>query len=225
MSSAGVPADPLLDALWNKGLILIGERVRREYALRTPIFIDLRHKLYDDLDLLGLLGAALHGELVRILHTDSGPAIARQQVIGIPDTATPIALSLALQSQPTALPVAYGQLRKQPATYPGGEWGMSAYMGTCDDTREITLIDDVMASGRTKLWAIDELKKDGLEVKRILVVVDREQGGDRILSERGYPVYCLYRVSALIEYYRASDRIDAPTAAAALQHVQAKRFS
>lgn len=225
MSSAGVPADPLLDALWNKGLILIGERVRREYALRTPIFIDLRHKLYDDLDLLGLLGAALHGELVRILHTDSGPAIARQQVIGIPDTATPIALSLALQSQPTALPVAYGQLRKQPATYPGGEWGMSAYMGTCDDTREITLIDDVMASGRTKLWAIDELKKDGLEVKRILVVVDREQGGDRILSERGYPVHCLYRVSALIEYYRASDRIDAPTAAAALQHVQAKRFS
>lgn len=225
MSSAGVPADPLLDALWSKGLILIGERVRREYALRTPIFIDLRHKLYDDLDLLGLLGAALHGELVRILHTDSGPAIARQQVIGIPDTATPIALSLALQSQPTALPVAYGQLRKQPATYPGGEWGMSAYMGTCDDTREITLIDDVMASGRTKLWAIDELKKDGLEVKRILVVVDREQGGDRILSERGYPVHCLYRVSALIGYYRASDRIDAPTAAAALQHVQAKRFS
>ena len=225
MSSAGVPADPLLDALWNKGLILIGERVRREYALRTPIFIDLRHKLYDDLDLLGLLGAALHGELVRILHTDSGPAIARQQVIGIPDTATPIALSLALQSQQTALPVAYGQLRKQPATYPGGEWGMSAYMGTCDDTREITLIDDVMASGRTKVWAIDELKKDGLEVKRILVVVDREQGGNRILSERGYPVHCLYRVSALIEHYRASGRIDAPTAAAALRHVQAKRFS
>lgn len=119
MSSAGVPADPLLDALWNKGLILIGERVRREYALRTPIFIDLRHKLYDDLDLLGLLGAALHGELVRILGADSGPAIARQQVIGIPDTATPIALSLALQSQQTALPVAYGQLRKKPATYPG----------------------------------------------------------------------------------------------------------
>ena len=225
MSSAGVPADPLLDALWNKGLILIGERVRREYALRTPIFIDLRHKLYDDLDLLGLLGAALHGELERILRADTRPSIARQQVIGIPDTATPIALSLALQSQQTALPVAYGQLRKKPATYPGGEWGMSAYMGTCDDTREITLIDDVMASGRTKVWAIDELKKDGLDVKRILVVVDREQGGDRILSEHGYPVHCLYRVSALIEYYRARGSIEASTAAAALQHVQAKRFS
>ena len=225
MSYSGVPADPLLDALWDKGLILIGERVKREYALRTPIFIDLRHKLYDDLDLLRQLGSSLHGELERILHSDSGPVIARQQVIGIPDTATPIALSLALQSQETALPVSYGQLRKRPATYPGGEWGMSAYMGTRDDTREITLIDDVMASGRTKVWAIDELKKDGLQVKRILVVVDREQGGARILSELGYPVHCLYRVSALIQYYRASGRIDALTADAALQHVQAKRFS
>ena len=40
--------DPLLDALWDRGLILIGDRVRQEYALNTPIFIDLRHKLYDD---------------------------------------------------------------------------------------------------------------------------------------------------------------------------------
>ncbi len=224
MSDATPAKDLLLDALWDKGLILIGERVQREYALRTPIFIDLRHKLYDDLELLEQLAGTLHQELCRILDTSFAPFIPHQQVIGIPDTATPIALSLALHAHKTVLPVSYGQLRKKPATYPGGKSGTSAYMGTCDKTREITLIDDVMASGCTKLWAIDELKKDGLEVTRVLVVVDREQGGDRALAERGCPVHSLYKVSELIEHYRASGRIDDTAAQAALDHVRAKQF-
>jgi uridine monophosphate synthetase len=224
MSDTTPAKDPLLDALWEKGLILIGERVQREYALRTPIFIDLRHKLYDDLELLEQLAGALHRELCRILDVSFSPFVPPQQVIGIPDTATPIALSLALIARKTVLPVSYGQLRKKPATYPGGESGTSSYMGTRDKTREITLIDDVMASGRTKLRAIDELKKDGLEVARVLVVVDREQGGDRALEERGCPVHSLYKISELIEYYRATRRIDDTAAAAALEHVRAKQF-
>lgn len=224
MPDATPANDPLLDALWDKGLVLIGERVQREYALRTPIFIDLRHKLYDDLDLLGQLAAALHDELCRVLNIASGASVASQQAIGIPDTATPIALSLALKSRDTALPVSYGQLRKKPATYPGGESGASAYMGTCDKTREITLVDDVMASGRTKVWAIDELKKDDLAVTRVLVVVDREQGGGQDLAERGCPVHSLYKISELIEYFRSTGRIDDTAAQAALEHVRTKQF-
>jgi uridine monophosphate synthetase len=222
MSETPAQADPLLDALWEKGLILFGERVEQEYGLHTPIFIDLRHKLYDDLELLIQLGAALHGQLRSIVQAES--ATRPQQVIGIPDTATPIALSLALQSHRTDFPVFYGQMRKKPAEYPGGASGLSSYMGTCDKRREVTLIDDVMASGRTKVWAISELRKDGLDVKRVLVVVDREQGANHVVEELGCPVYNLYRVSSLIEYYEAAGKIDTATAAAALEHVRTKQF-
>ena len=224
MPDATPANDPFLDALWDKGLVLIGDRVQREYALRTPIFIDLRHKLYDDLDLLEQLAAALHGELCHALAIGSDVSSTPQQVIGIPDTATPIALALALKSRDTVLPVSYGQLRKKPASYPGGESGASAYMGTCDKTREITLVDDVMASGRTKVWAIDELKKDGLAVARVLVVVDREQGGGQDLTERECPVHSLYKISELIEYYRSTGRIDDAAAQAALEHVRTTQF-
>ncbi len=215
-------SDPLLDALWERGLVLFGERVRREYALHTPVFIDLRHKLYDDLSLLTQIGSALHGKLRSILSAES--SATPQQVIGIPDTATPLALSLALESRGTDLPVSYGQMRKQPAAYPGGESGSSSYIGTCETGREITLIDDVMASGRTKVWAMDELGKDGLKVKRVLVVVDREQGAGPILEKRGCALHSLYGVSSLIDYYEATQKIDAPTAAAAREHVRAKQF-
>lgn len=212
--------DPLLDAFWDEGLVLFGDRVVEEYALHTPIFIDLRHRLYDNLETLSELGRKLCERIFEL-----APADRPQQVIGIPDTATPLALAAAFASQAAGRPISYGQLRKQPAHYPGGRSGVSAYMGVSDPKREITLIDDVMASGDTKLWSIEELAKDEMKVARILVVVDREQGGDRILADRGYPVHALYQVTQLIDYYAADGRIDANTAEHAREHCSKRRFT
>jgi uridine monophosphate synthetase len=224
MAPQPAPRDHLLDTFWERGLILIGERVEAEYALHTPIFIDLRHKLYDDLETLSQLGGALHQALISIVGKEPHSRARPQQVIGIPDTATPLALSAAMASRGTELPLIYGQMRKKPADYPGGQWGLSAYMGSKDPKREITLIDDVMASGRTKLWAMEQLERDGLTIKRVLVVVDREQGGEAILAGKGIPFYRLYRISELIDYYAATDRVDAASAEAAREHVRTHRF-
>jgi orotate phosphoribosyltransferase len=215
--------DALLDALWERGLILLGDRVMEEYALHTPIFIDLRHKLYDDVSLLSEVGAALHRKLADVVAREESRG-QPQQVIGIPDTATPLALAAAMAARSSSLPLFYGQMRKHPAAYPGGESGVSSYMGTRDPNRQITLIDDVMASGRTKLWAMEELKKDGLEIRRILVVVDREQGGDEILAGKGLPTHSLYRVSDMIAYYRDTGKVDSETARRAIEHLRSKRF-
>lgn len=213
-------ADPLLDAFWERGLILLGSRVREEYALNTPIFIDLRHALYDDLDLLHALGQALHRKIVEL----AAGSVHPQQVVGIPDTATPLALAAALASRGTPRPLAYGQLRKRPANYPGGHSGTSHYMGNCDPRREITLIDDVLASGGTKIWSTEYLRNAGLEVTRILVVVDREQGGERALRERGCAAaHSLYRIGEVVHYYRERGAVDAATAQAALAHLDRKR--
>ncbi len=213
--------DPLLDAFWDEGLVLFGDRVVEEYALHTPIFIDLRHRLYDNLGTLSALGERLHRRIAEVAEPGRP-----QQVIGIPDTATPLALAAALASRGGNCPLSYGQLRKKPAHYPGGRSGSSAYMGVSEPAREITLIDDVMASGDTKLWSIEELAKDGLKVARILVVVDREQGGDEILAAAGYPVHSLYRVSRMIDYYQAHGRIDAATADRAREHcLRRRRFT
>ncbi len=208
--------DRLLDAFWERGLILLGDRVREEYALNTPIFIDLRHGLYDDLDLLHALGRRIHGKIVELARGSP----RTQQVIGIPDTATPLALAAALASRGTQRPLYYGQLRKQPAAYPGGHSGASAYMGTCDPSREITLVDDVIASGGTKVWSTRYLREAGLDVTRILVVVDREQGGDLGLRSQGYPVHSLYRIRDVVSYYRERGMVGEGTAERALAHVE-----
>ena len=217
----GSAVDPLLDALWDRGLILIGDRVRQEYALNTPIFIDLRHKLYDDLDLLDAIGVALAGKVAEAAADSSAP----QQVIGLPDTATPLALAAASASRGGAAKLFYGQLRKEPAHYPGGRSGVSSYMGVADPSREITLIDDVMASGKTKLHSIEQLSQSGLRVARILVVVDREQGGAQILEDQGYPVYSLYKASRLIDYFQESGRITSAEGQSAREFLRRKQYS
>ena len=79
---------------------------------QKPLVIDLRHRLYEDVALLQRLGGALHrkiGEIVGI------PAARPQQVLGIPDTATPLALAAAMASLSTNFPLLYGQ--------PGSEEG------------------------------------------------------------------------------------------------------
>ena len=213
--------DPLLDALWDRGLILIGDRVRREYALNTPIFIDLRHKLYDDLDLLDAIGSAVVDKIAALTTGSKTP----QQVIGIPDTGTPLALAAASASRRGAVKLFYGQLRKEPAQYPGGLSGVSSYMGVVDRSREITLIDDVMASGKTKLHSMEQLNQSGLRIARILVVVDREQGGAEILKKRGCPTYSLYKASQLIDYFLKSGRITSAEGQSALEFLRRKQYS
>ena len=220
-TNLGSVVDPLLDSLWDRGLILIGDRVRREYALNTPIFIDLRHKLYDDLDLLDAISAALVNKIAAV----TAPGNVPQQVIGIPDTATPLALAAASASRRGAVKLFYGQLRKEPARYPGGRSGASSYMGVVDPSREITLIDDVMASGKTKLHSIEQLSQCELRVARILVVVDREQGGAGILEKQGYPVHSLYKASRLIGYFLESGRITPAEAQSALEFLRGKQYS
>jgi uridine monophosphate synthetase len=210
-----------MEGIWRAGLILLGDQVRQQYGLATPIFIDLRHRLYDDVGLLGELGLALHERIAGLV---GDPPRRPQQVLGIPDTATPLALSAAMASLSTSCPLHYAQMRKRPAAYPGGVSGASAFMGAYHQDWEITLIDDVMASGRSKLWAIEELAKDRIHVTRILVVVDREQGGDQILEERGYPVYRLATVSEILDYFVRTEKVSAADADAALEHLRAKQF-
>lgn len=219
-----IVTDSILEGFWEKGLVLFGDRVQEEYALKTPIFIDLRHKLYEDLDMLSTLGHALCGKLHSLTECDDCLDVP-QQVIGIPDTATPLALATALASQQTSWPVNYGQMRKRPASYPGGRSGGSSYMGTVDPKRQVTLIDDVMASGRTKRWAIRELQKEGLTVTRILVVVDRKQYDYIEQDKLPCPIYSLYTITELIEYYVGSRKIDDVVANQILAHVNTRRFT
>ena len=71
----------------------------------------------------------------------------------------------------------------------------------------VLFFDDVISEGSSKLEAIKPLENLGANVRHILVVIDREQGGVDSIEKLGYRVHALTRISNLVENLFASGRV------------------
>lgn len=65
------------------------------------------------------------------------------------------------------------------------------------------LVDDLITGADTKLEAIAALEKAGLVVKGVAVVVNRQQGGAKQLEAAGYPLWSVFTLDELLDYYAA----------------------
>lgn len=74
--------------------------------------------------------------------------------------------------------------------------------------KTILLVNDSIARADIKLEAIEAIKKVGGNVKEILVLVDRQQGGVNELRERGYKVYFLFTIRKLMQFGIETRRIE-----------------
>lgn len=57
---------------------------------------------------------------------------------------------------------------------------------------QVLLVDDLITAATSKLEAIEELNKAGLTVEDILVVLDRQQGGKEILTQKKFNLHALF---------------------------------
>ncbi len=180
------------------GIVLFGTTIRRKYGLNSPIYLDLRENLYERADLMWRIGGEFTGKIRTLAENQE----FRQVVIGIPDTATPLAVSTVLYSSQTEIgqPLNYLLLRKKAKAYSSVSPSYIIGKKNCDNC-EYTLIDDVMASGLSKWKSIEKLKREGISVQRIIVFFDRQQGGSVLLQEEGYRVYSIFKLLDVIAFY------------------------
>ncbi len=188
----------LLIELKRAKIVMFGKDIRSKFGLNSPIYLNLRDNLYERADLIWQIGGAF-AEKIRLL-TKSSPL--PQTVIGVPDTATPLALSTALYSwrEETGLPMHYLLLRNTGKVYGSDS---PAYLignkhhGDC----EYNLIDDVVASGLSKWKSLQKLEKEGITVQRIIAFFDRQQGGSELLEKEGYPVHSVFNLLDVTAFY------------------------
>ena len=174
------------------------ETIQAQYGLGSPIYLDLRDKLYRRADLIWSIG----GEFVRKIRELSSSSPSEQGVVGVPDTATPLAVASALYAwkEQTLPSFRYILLRKEEKTYPSGT---SSYVigGRDSSDCECNLIDDVVASGLSKWKALEKLRSEGIEVTRIIVFLDRQQGGAELLAAEGYEVHSILKLLDVMDLY------------------------
>lgn len=121
--------------------------------------------------------------------------------MGIPEAGNPLATAFALE---TGTPQIY--LRKEEKT---GHGIAGNFMTPINEGYTVLLIDDVVAQADSKLEAIGTLASSGLKVHDVVVLVDREQGGARQLSNAGYKLHAAFKFSAMLDFYHRVGKIDA----------------
>lgn len=159
----------------------------------SPMYVDLR-TLQSFPDALDAAVLALEELIER-----DGLHVTRYA--GIPMAATPL---VAVLSHLTRVPMITPREEKSHGA--GG-----TINGTFTPGETVLAIDDVVSRADSKLEAIRVLEGNGLVVRDVAVLVDREQGGAAQLAAAGYRLHAALRISQLLDYWHVTGGIDDET--------------
>ena len=70
--------------------------------------------------------------------------------------------------------------------------------GRLPENREVVVLEDVATTGQSAAEAVDALRAAGAAVRRVVVVVDREEGARETLADRDVELESLVTASALL---------------------------
>src|SRR5439155_24839634 len=130
-------------------------------------------------DLLRRIAAELAVRLPGAVQRVAGPVLG----------AIPLVTALSLATELPMLIVRVEQAK---------EYGTSKQIeGTLHAGENVVLVEDVVTTGGAALNAIATLRQAGAEVLKVLVVVDREQGGTAAFAAAGVPYQALFTKSEL----------------------------
>ena len=89
----------------------------------------------------------------------------------------------------------------------------------------VLVIDDIITDGASKIDAIEPLKEAGLVVTDVLVILDREQGGGKLLEKAGYRLHSLGTLSEVLDALVAAGKVEPEMQAKVAEFIAANQFA
>jgi len=151
-------------------------------GLKSDFYIDCKQTV------LTAEGHFLVGSLLLGLIRERAPAV--EAVGGLTMGADPLASSVSTLSYVAGRPLAAFYVRKEAKGHGTGQWmeGVKSLRAGMP----VAILEDVVTTGGSALKAIARARDFGLDVKLILGLVDREEGGREAL-EREAPLVTLFK--------------------------------
>jgi orotate phosphoribosyltransferase len=175
-------------ALHQIGAVKFGEFTLKS-GIKSPIYIDLR-LLVSYPKVLKLISEAMI-EIAKGLKFDV--------IAGIPYTALPIATAISINQD---WPMVYA--RKEVKDY----GTKKKIEGVYKEGDTALIIDDLITTGDSKFETIEPFEASGLKIKDFLVLVDREQGGARLLEKKGYRLHSIIGINELLDILNKNSKVD-----------------
>jgi uridine monophosphate synthetase len=175
--------DKVADALYSSGCLKFGTFKIKSGAI-SPYYIDLARLLSSPAELCKIAEVAAK-QVRQIMSSEKINKLASIELKG-----ALIAPSIATQVNLPCIIV-----RKEEKAY-----GVTGRIAGADVEKgdNILFFDDVISEGLSKIEGIKPLQELGGNVKHLLVVVNREQGGKEKLEKLGFKVTALAKVSEIV---------------------------
>lgn len=190
-SSAGSPSssvEELVLALHSIHAICLNGPYRLKSGLESPFYIDLR-LIVSHPSLLRRVSQAMY-DLVRARHFDV--------ICGVPYTALPIATLMADQHDTPMV-----MRRKEVKSY-----GLKKCIeGVWQAGQTCLVVEDLVTSGLSVFETIQPLVECGLQVKDVVVLINREQGGRENIEARGLALHAVVTITQVMEILQRHGRV------------------
>ena len=168
------------ELIFDTGCVKFGE-FKLKSGIMSPIYVDFR---------VTISNPSLLEEIGKIMGAKS-KEIGCDRLGAIPYAGLPLGVSASIASR---IPLIYS--RKEIKSYGTGK----LIEGDFNENDKILILDDIVTDGASKIEAIIPFKQAGMQVKDILVIIDREQGGKKLLADAGYTLHSLGTLTDIVEH-------------------------
>jgi orotate phosphoribosyltransferase len=196
--------DTVAEALYSSGCLKFGSFKIKSGAI-SPYYIDLARLLSSPTQLCSIVKVAAE-QVTQIMYSDKIDKLASIELKGaliVPSIACKINLPCVI-------------VRKENKAY-----GVTGRIAGADVAKgdNILFFDDVISEGLSKIEGIKPLQELGGNIRHLIVVVNREQGGKENLEKIGFKVHALAKISEIVSSLRQHNRISKKQADEVLDYV------
>ncbi len=132
-------------------------------------------------------------------------------VCGVPYTALPIATAISLEHN---IPMI--MRRKEVKDY----GTKKAIEGAFTAGQQVLVVEDLVTSGSSVFETIEPIEIEGLKTTDVVVMLDREQGGKKHISEKGKNLHSVITISELVEILQQNNKLDSETVQKVKEFIQ-----
>jgi orotate phosphoribosyltransferase len=204
----------LAKALWELGAVQFGDFTIGRTTQHSPIYVNLR-LLISNPRALSRAARVMHDEIQTLMGMRNPQVKPFERVCGIPFGGLHLATAYSLRSR---VPMIYVHPAKE-------RNGNRVFVeGRFEQGESVLLIDDLVTSGGGIVETAEFLRVNaGLNVRNVLVLLDRQEGARELLRQRGYTLTSILGLETMLTYLMASGLIEEQQYKNSTDYIQRRR--
>lgn len=175
---------------------------------KSPYYVDLRQSISDPIgmDWIG-------NSLARIVINEIGKAKV-DKIMGVPTAGVPFA---TIVSQKLSIPMLYYRKERK-------EHGVRKKIeGNMERNDRIVMIDDLITTGQSVIDAAEAARDQGGIVSELVVLLDREQGGQDYIRKRSIEPHALFEISEAFGWLKEVKLLDSNDYEVIMNYIKEER--